>query len=321
MHMRYGPAVNTSSAASASRHLVVGAFSPSVVLELARDTGALEREGLTVAERPVLSSPAQFQSLLDGTLDAALTSPDNVIAYRFSPANPLGQLLDARIVGAVDRGLGLGLYVGPGVEAQSLAGLRMGVDVPTSGFALALYALLEAQGVAREQVELRTLGSTPKRLTALLDAECDATMLNAGNELVAEQRGCRRIASVPDVVGPYLGTVVACVGDRNLDAARRLARALTAVAREVLAGRLDGEARAAARTRLGVDDDVADRYLHRLMDHRHGLVSDGQADGDALRTLVRLRQRYLPQPAPGGGDVLDAALDEAAGLVDRPGSP
>src|SRR4051795_3944726 len=63
--------------------LVVGAFSPSVVLRVSRRLGLLDERGLEVTENPVTSSPAQFRALIDGDLDAALTSPDNVIAYRF----------------------------------------------------------------------------------------------------------------------------------------------------------------------------------------------------------------------------------------------
>ncbi len=193
--------------------VTVGSFTPSVVLDLARTTGRLEALDLAVTEVPVASSPAQFRDLVDGRLDLALTSPDNVLAYRFSPGNPLGELFDVRIVSAVDRGMGLGLYARPGLTAEDLRGARVGVDVPTSGFALALYALADSLGVGRADYELVTLGSTPRRLEALLAGDCDATMLNAGNELVAERAGCPRLASVADVVGPYLGTVVAVAGE------------------------------------------------------------------------------------------------------------
>ena len=98
----------------------------------------------------------------------ALTSPDNVLAYRYNPRNPLGRLADARMVAAVDRGMGLGLYARPGLTAADLRGARVGVDVPVSGFALALYALADVLGVARDDYELVTLGSTPRRLEALL---------------------------------------------------------------------------------------------------------------------------------------------------------
>lgn len=315
MQMRYRPRVDTSPTAVPVIHLMVGSFSPSVVLEVARGTGRLAEQGLEVEEVPVPSSPAQFRSLNDGELDVALTSPDNVIAYRFSPRNPLETLLDARIVGGVDRGMGLGLYGRPGVTAANLAGARLGVDVPTSGFALALYALLESVGTSRDDVELVALGSTPKRLTALLEGKCDATMLNAGNELVAEEVGCPRLASVPETLGPYLGTVVAVLGEHRLREAERFLAAISSVAADILEGRLDAEVRSAAVARLQVSEAVADRYLRRLRDPLHGLVRDGEVDRASLGTLVDLRRRFLPQPGPAGGDALEAALDEDSGLV------
>jgi len=205
--------------------IVVGSFTPSVLLDVAASTGRLAEHDLVVTEVPVGSSPGQFRSLLTGELDVALTSPDNVLAYRFSPANPLGALLDARILGAVDRGLGLGLYAAPGRSAADLRGATVGVDVPTSGFALAMYALGDSLGLSRDDYDLVALGSTPMRLAALLAGECTATMLNAGNELAAEAAGCVRLAGVSEVCGPYLGTVVAVTGDAHVAAGSRLSAA------------------------------------------------------------------------------------------------
>jgi ABC-type nitrate/sulfonate/bicarbonate transport system substrate-binding protein len=295
--------------------MVVGSFTPSVVLDLTRSTGLLAAAGLDVTEEPVSSSPSQFRSLVAGELDVALTSPDNVLAYRYSSRNPIGRLLDARIVGAIDRGMGLGLYARPGLASSSLRGATIGVDVPTSGFALALYALAGHLGVDRGDYEVVALGSTPKRLEALLAGRCDATMLNAGNELMAEAAGCVRLAGVTDTWTPYLGTVVAVVGERRLDAARRLSRAMSATCERVVAGALDNEAAEAAQRRLGLDDDLAMRYVERLRDSDDGLVTDGGADLASLATLVRLRSAWLPE-AVDGHDVMEAALLEGSGLVD-----
>ncbi|GAB3197894.1 hypothetical protein GCM10027062_10780 [Nocardioides hungaricus] len=295
--------------------IVVGSFTPSVLLEVARETGRLAERDLEVEEVPVTSSPAQFRSLLDGELDAALTSPDNVLAYRFNPRNPLGELADVRIVAAIDRGMGLGLYGRPGMTAADLVGAAVGVDVATSGFALALYALTESLGVPRDRYELVALGSTPRRLESLLAGDCAATMLNAGNELVAERHGCVRLASAAESLSPYLGTVVAVAGSAHLGAAERLSAALLETAREIVAGRLDDQAAACAASRLDLDADLARRYVARLRDPRDGLVPDGVVDRGALETLVRLRTTYLPSPAPDGGDALDAALERGSGLV------
>jgi ABC-type nitrate/sulfonate/bicarbonate transport system substrate-binding protein len=293
----------------------VGTFSPPIVLDVSASSGHLDAARLEVAEHPVPSSPAQFRSLVDGDIQVALTSPDNVLAYRFNPHNPLGQLLDARIVGAVDRALGLGLYGLPGSTSDDLRGARVAVDVPHSGFALTLYALADRLGVRRDEYELVSLGSTPKRLEALLAGECDATMLNAGNELIAEAAGCVRLAGVTDHFAPYLGTVVAVVGDRHLETARLLAGALTASGAEILAGSRDAEVVDAAQRRLALDEPLARRYLDRMRSPDEGLVPDGRVDRASLETLVALRTTWLPDVVD-GRDVMNAALAEDSGLVD-----
>jgi ABC-type nitrate/sulfonate/bicarbonate transport system substrate-binding protein len=297
--------------------LVVGAFSPSVLLSVARRTGRLDAHDLEVEEVPVASSPGQFRSLADGELDVALTSPDNVLAYRFSPRNPLKELLDVRMVSGIDRGLGLALYGRPGLTPEGLRGARIGVDVPVSGFALAMYALTQSLGVPRGEYELLTLGSTPRRLAALLAGECDATMLNAGNELIAESHGCVRLAAVADVCPPYLGTVLAVCGEERLAAARALAAALTGTADDLLAGRLDDVAALAAGERLDVAPDLARRYVERLRSPAEGLVAGGTVDPAGLATLAGLRRRYLPELVD-GVDVLDRPLDAGSGLVVDP---
>ena len=296
--------------------LVVGAFSPSVLLSVARSTGRLAEHELEVEEVPVASSPGQFRSLLAGELDVALTSPDNVLAYRFSPANPLGRLLDARIVCAIDRGMGLALYGRPGIDApEQLRGARLGVDVPTSGFALAMYALTESLGIPRDGYELVALGATPRRRAALVAGDCDATLLNAGNELLAEQSGCTAIARVRDVCSPYLGTVLAVTGDAQVAGAQQLAAALVDTIDDVLAGRVDDVAADEAGTRLGLSAELARRYVERLRDPADGLVAGGEVDAEALRTVATLRRTYLPEPTEAGTDVLDRPLDVASGLV------
>lgn len=295
-------------------NLVVGAFTPSVLLAVARRTGRLDAEGLAVTETSVPSSPAQFRSMLDGDIDVALTSPDNVVAYRFSPDNPLGVTTDARIVSAVDRGMGLGLYARPGFTPERLRGATVAVDVPTSGFALAMYALAESLGVGREEYDVVAMGSTPRRLRALLAGDCDATMLNAGNELVAEDAGATLLARLSSVCAPYLGTVVSVVGERNVEAARRLARALRLTAHEIVRGDAAWVALEEARTVLGLSEEQARRYLLRLKSPTEGLVLEEEMDLPALRTVVELRRRYLPSIVA-GVDVLAKAASPESGLL------
>jgi ABC-type nitrate/sulfonate/bicarbonate transport system substrate-binding protein len=298
-----------------ARVVELGSFTPSVVLEVARRTGALAAAGLEVFERAVPSSPAQFRSLIDDELHVGLTNPDNVLAYRFDPQNPLGELVDARILAGIDRGLGLGVWARPGATLEDLRGAAVAVDVPGSGFALALFTLLERRGLGRDDYEVVKLGSTPQRLKALLDGRCAATMLGAGNELAAEAAGCTLVASVRDELSPYLATVVCVVRDEHLEVGHDLADVLTATAAGIVGGPLADTAVEAAVARLGLDDDLARRYVARLADPLDGLVVDGSVDEAALRTVLDLRRHWLPRVVDGRDVLADALADP--GLVVR----
>jgi ABC-type nitrate/sulfonate/bicarbonate transport system substrate-binding protein len=221
---------------------------------------------------PVPSSPAQFAALADGSLDAALTSPDNVLGHRGK--------VDVTVLAAVDRGMGLALYAR--LPGEQLAGAKFGVDVPTSGFAFAMYAILDSLGVADRQ--LVTLGSTPKRLRALLAGDCDATMLNAGNELLAEAAGFLRVAEAPR---PYLGTVLVSLADMP-----ELSDALVSCAAAIVAGHHDDLVIEEAGGALDLPPALAQRYLQRLRSPVDGLIPDGAVDPAAMATIAGLRRKY-----------------------------
>lgn len=301
---------------STVREVKLGSFTPSVVLEVARRTGALANAGLAVSEHPVPSSPAQFRSLIDGELHVGLTSPDNVLAYRFDPENPLRELVDARILAGVDRGLGLGVWARPGTGLDDLRGAPVGVDVPGSGFALALFTLLERRGLGRDDYDVVQLGSTPQRLAALLEGGCAATMLGAGNELKAEAAGCVLLARVGEELSPYLGTVVTVVRDEHLEAGHALAAVLVETAAAVVRGDLTQVAVSSAGDQLHLDAGLARRYVERLADPVEGLVPDGSVDPAALRTLVELRRHWLPRVVD-GRDVLAEAWRDPGLVVGR----
>lgn len=270
--------------------LTLGVFSPSVLLDVARTSGRLAAAGVQVRTVPVPSSPAQFASLRDGAFDAVFTSPDNVLAYRFVPGNPLGELLDVEVVAGLDRGLGLCLAARPGVvDPDALRGGVLGVDVPDSGFAFVAYALLEAVGLRREDYDVVALGSTPKRAVELRTGGCDMTVLNAGNELAARAFGCTALADVTRL-GPYIGTVVARM--RPAPAVDRFVAAVLNTADAIRAGELDDTARAAAAALLDLGAQEAAEHVAVLRDPARGLIPGGIVDAASMDTIVDLRGRF-----------------------------
>jgi hypothetical protein len=279
--------------------LRIGTFTPSLLIDIARSTGRLDRAGLEVIETPVPSSPAQFRSLEAGEFDVVMTSPDNVLAYRFLSANPLQRNLPVEILAGVDRGLGLSLCLAPSVtNIADVRGRVVGVDVPGSGFAFVAFALLEGAGLGKDDYTIESLGSTPRRAAALAEGTCAATVLNAGNELRAIAAGCRVVSTVADV-GPYLGTVMAAMSadDPEITGPReRLAEVVIDTAHDVVAGQLHGEVLEAAGRLLGLAEPQAQAHLDCLLDPTHGLITDGRVDESSINTLINLRRRHSPSP-------------------------
>ncbi len=287
--------------------LDVGVFTRPVLFDVARRIGAFAAAGLDVREHPVGSSPDQFRRAFSGEFDAILTNPDNTLAYHFDSTNPLATTLAVEIVAGIDRGLGLTLCAHDD-RAIHRRRPRVGVDAATSGFALLAYALLEQLGIARDDIEIVTLGSTPRRAVALAAGDCDITILNAGNELVAHSRGCVFLASSTDV-GPYIGTVLARVEPSaraedetrpQVDEVERdeavvaLRTVLLETTERIVSGDVTDLVVDSASGVLGLTDEEARRHAEILRDDNHGLIRGGTIDSGSMETIISLRERYAP---------------------------
>lgn len=269
--------------------VVVGTFTKSILIEIAQKSGYLAEADIEVAEVSVPSSPAQFQGLESGEINLAITSPDNVLAYRYLENNPLGRKLDVRILGAIDRGLGLSLCYAPNLSSTPQS---FGVDVPTSGFAFVGYELLANHGVEYGSYEVVALGSTPKRGVALVDGVVSATILNAGNELKALSQQAEKVGDVSEI-GPYVGTVFSSLG-RPSEAVLALQEILDQVIAEILNGEHAELVVSAAGRNLGINPELAKEHYKIMLDPTHGLIPSGELDPSSLETLINLRNKYLP---------------------------
>jgi ABC-type nitrate/sulfonate/bicarbonate transport system substrate-binding protein len=292
--------------ATRDEHLKVGIFTPSLLIDIARSSGAFRERGLDVVESLVPSSPAQFTSLEAGEFDVVFTSPDNVLAYHFLSANPLQRSIPLQIICGIDRGLGLSLCTTPSItDPQQLRGQTLGVDVPQSGFAFVAYALLERAGLRPGDYAIESLGSTPRRTDALIAGTCEVTILNAGNELRAVGAGCAVVSPVADL-GPYYGTVLATLADRGDDVNetnQRFADALLATTGEIVSGDRETDVVEAAVRLLNLSGSEALEHYACLRNPTTGFVASGRVDRASIATLVELRRAYSPTVE------LDAIMD------------
>lgn len=279
---------------SSAEELRLGYFSASIVSRLAQ-FGSYSRHGLRVVEDPVPSSTEQFRRLLEGAYDVVLTSPDNVLNYRVNASNPLARLADIRIVAGVDLGMGLSLMGAPGQNSiAGLRGARIGVDVPSSGFAGVLFDLMRAHGLEPGDYEVRSLGSTPRRVGALFAGNCDATMLNAGHDLIAEHTGAVRLARISSTVGRYPGSVLAVRAGLLDEHPAMLGRFLTAwqtAVDEVVDPRHSERVRAELARALDLPPELVTDAYRTVLDPAEGLIPDGRFDAGLWKLLVDLRER------------------------------
>lgn len=293
-------------------NLAVGTFTPSFLIALARSDGRFAEAGLNVTEEAVTSSPQQFRSLQEGNYDVVFTNTDNIIAYQFLRDNPLKTLLTLRVFAGIDRGLGLGLFRGPQVDAELRHG-KLGVDVATSGFAFVAYEILFRQGFVLEEMEIENLGATPRRARALVEGACEYTILNAGNELRVQTQGCSLIEPVT-AIGSYLGTVLAALRTNDKEKVlvqNRFRQVLDDTTQSILSGERDAEILGIVQELLDIDVGEARQHLRAIHDPLTGLVPGVGVDVASIATVLDLRSRHRPS------DELSNVLDQLDSFIDR----
>jgi ABC-type nitrate/sulfonate/bicarbonate transport system substrate-binding protein len=191
--------------------LAIGLFTPSVTTLAADSQGFAAEQGLNIQYLQVTSSTQQFRDLRDGNYDLILTSPDNVVDYRFNESNGLGETFDPQIAAGLAGDLSQKLYAQPGMDSfEDLRGGRLGVDSPRSGFAYLVYKMLREQGLERDvDYEVVPVGGVVQRVAAMLSGEVDATLISGAVEQRLVDAGFPALQAVQDVISPYLGLVVA----------------------------------------------------------------------------------------------------------------
>lgn len=207
--------------------------------------------------RRCTSSDDQYESLLDGRCDIAITSMDNVFAW--SRREGGGAFC---VAGQIERTTRLNL-VGRG-EIHAIADLRGAsilVDAPGNGFVVAMMAMLQDQGIAPGAYRLLQSGGVKERCDGLMAGQGDATLLGPPFDEVAVAAGHHRLATIQDAYPAFPGqgivmreeTLVRRKGEllawmRQLDVARKHASTQPASAIEQL--KVQGFVAAGAKTAL-----------------------------------------------------------------------
>ncbi|MHA3794503.1 PhnD/SsuA/transferrin family substrate-binding protein [Sphingomonas sp. YL-JM2C] len=264
-------------------------FAPPVVHRVAGRDGLLDRADVSVDGVLTTSSDEQFDGLVEGRHDFAVTAMDNVIMWNRRPGG--GAL---RIFAQIEASTNIVLIARPPfADMASLAGRKLLVDSPTNGFVVPLRAMLADAGVSFDACEIVESGGVKERLDRLLAGEGDATLLGPPFSDIARAAGMIQLAEADQAFPGYpgQGVVASTRLDRRkrdelsrwlgaIEAARQAARANVADVARLLESQGVPAAAAAALARAVGPNLVPDRRgVDMIIDQRVRLGLPGSDCG------------------------------------------
>jgi ABC-type nitrate/sulfonate/bicarbonate transport system substrate-binding protein len=266
----------------------------------AQRQGFFDEQKLTVQLTYTPNSGFLVSSLLEGKFDIGLALVDNLVAYQEGqgeakiPDNP-----DLFAFMGSDGGF-LSVVAAPGVQGfADLKGKTLSVDAMTTGAAFVLREIAARNGIAEAEVTYARAGGTANRYRDLLAGKHEATLLRTPFELLAVNRGYRKLATA-EMLGPYQGTA----GIARRSWARDHEAALVGFLRAYKAGvdwlydranRDVVEALLVANIR-DMTPPLAKQSYDLLLADKGGLSRDLALDPAGLRTVLALRSKYgMPQ--------------------------
>ncbi len=259
---------------------VIG-FGKPPALAVALREGWFAREGLEVDFTRTPSSERQIRGMLAGEWDVAHTAVDNVFEYVDQENADLVLIL----VGEV--GTDIRLIARDATDIAQLAGKRLGVDSPRSGYALMAYLILAKNGIDRSRYEVLQVGGSTERGRALAAGTVDFAMLGSPHDEEALAAGSRVLAESATYIPAYPALTVAVRrtwSTAHRDVLVRYCRALLGAIRVAAdAGRRDATI-AALAAELGTDPAAAARVYDRAARSREGSAPPSV---DEMRASVR----------------------------------
>jgi len=282
---------------------VIG-FGKPPALAVALRGGSFTRERIAVEFARTPSSERQIRGLLAGEWDVAHTAVDNVFEYVDSEDADLVLVL----VGEV--GTDIRLIARDAAEIASLAGKRLGVDSPRSGYALMAYLILGKHGIGRDRYQVVQVGGSTERGKALIAGTVDFAMLGTPHDEEAVAAGCHVLAEAARYLPGYPALTIAVRrtwATVHRDLLTRYCRALLTAIRSAADPARRAATVDALAAELGTDRPFAERVYERAARAREGSVPPSIPE---MRASVR-RALELRRGVSGGGPVddLDRYID------------
>lgn len=266
---------------------------------MARRLGFLARAGIEVALTYANSSAQQLAALAGGDYDLIHTAPDNVVNFNTNPAAlGVGQAPHVAMLMGGSNGP-LTVFIRPGMPGvEHVRGGPVGVDNPSSGFALVLRDLLARHGLERDRdYRFVIAGGTAKRAAGLMAGAFAATILYPPFDILVAQTGCQAVASSAATYPAYASQALAAARpwlDRNGEVAQRYIHALL----RALAVIYDPAERRQVEQALRDEDALSlgavplSAAYESFVDPGRGFGREARLDPAGLAQVFALRARY-----------------------------
>ncbi len=274
-------------------------------LYVAMQQGFFAQKGLHIDITYTIGSIPQLAGLVREEYQLIQTAPDNVINV---DNNPIAFGLDLATAPHVI--MLLGGSVGPlSIYAQSdittfdhLRGSLLGVDNPTSGFALVLRDMLSRNGLLLERDYTFTVaGSTSNRLDALKSGSVAATILYAPFDVLATRAGFNQFATSTDYYPAYASLATAGIQtwiEQHIDVVTSYIRAYREALRWIHdpIHAINVQAIMQNEPSLGLNASLAPSVYAAFVDPRSGFGQSAMLDDAGLQQVIDLRATYASSP-------------------------
>lgn len=280
-------------------------------LFVATRQGYFEARGLAVEILYTPGSAAQIVGLLQGEYELIQTAPDNVVSANSALGSPTSDV-DSSIAMLLGGSVGqLSIYSQPDVTSlTALRGTVLGVDNPSSGFALMLRDMLVRAGMTGDRdYTFMVAGGTSARLEALATGGVSATLLYAPYDLLAEKASLCRLATSTSFYPAYASSATAglrgWVSQHTRDVTNYIAAILQAL-RWIYDAANAGAAQALLQEEatLGLDAATASLAYAAFVAPGTGFGEDARLDIAGLAQVIALRETY-GEPTQRLGDPMD----------------
>lgn len=278
--------------------IVVGIFPGASCLALyfGHEQGLYADAGCPIELRDVTGARNQVERFTVHTeFDLVQTAFDNVLSMntgRFEelPAAP------ARVIAGGDSGF-LSLVGHLDFDARAQRGpFRLGVDSPSSGYAFAMFELLEARGVGPDAYTLVSCGGGRERAQALRDDRTDASVSYPPHDAKLIEEGYAWVIRAgEEFTVPYQANVMAGLApwlEAHPDAVRRFVGAYReAMAQMVQPAHRDACIAVLQRV-LALAPRTAAAVYDQMAGDPHGFDPGARARPEAMDTVIRLREKW-----------------------------